>query len=230
MKKLLFTAVFAYVVAVPSFATYIIDDGTAEETIGKGLATPNSFLWGNAFTVEAGCETITSVIGSFCSPLFPEPVLNGRSVTAFVLRTSNLNTPITGGLLASVTGVISDQATDTFITFDTPDVTLAVGDKFMVGFVHNTVAGEVRMHPGGLDESDPDFDHRSYIAFTGPGQSQVDPNNVNAVPSNQRQFIEFFGFPGNWTVRAGCQAVPEPSAGVALAVIMLGWLSTRRRG
>jgi hypothetical protein len=58
-------------------ATYMIDDGTAEDAVGYGNDTQDfEALWFNQFDVIPGQTTITSVEIAWGTPLFPDE-LNG---------------------------------------------------------------------------------------------------------------------------------------------------------
>ena len=119
---------FALALAVFLFASsshavvYALDDGSAD--FGLGIAPAMTF--GNRFTVVSGGEVITTISIAWYSG-------NGVPVTVELWSDPNGDgNPNDAILLASVRGVISNASTDTFITYDIPDVRLLL-PSFFVG-------------------------------------------------------------------------------------------------
>ena len=209
------------VLAAPALAIYQIHDGTAENSIGLTGTTEVSFLWGTNFTAAAGEEVITSIDISFGTAATTNFI--GNPVTVFLMRANLDGTPMQGGLLTSVGGTITSN--NTFINFDITDTVLLVGDRFMVGAVHFR-AGATPMFPAAIDQTAP-VNGRNYAAFL--PSATIDPNNIEAVPAANRNFIENFGLPGNWLITANASPVPEPGTFVAIGLGLAGLALARRR-
>src|SRR5207342_1269713 len=95
--------------------TYMIDDGTAEDSIG--LTAGGTFVSCNSFSVTGGNNVITSISIAWGTPLFPDPTLNGLAYTAVLWGDPNGDgSPTDAVVLAQAPGVISSAGTDTFIT------------------------------------------------------------------------------------------------------------------
>ncbi|MBX3115409.1 MAG: PEP-CTERM sorting domain-containing protein [Fimbriimonadaceae bacterium] len=204
MKKLL---VLGLVLTSASGFAYVLDDGVAENSLG--LTNGGDLIWANQFTVTAGNETITQVLGAWSFQGNPGGLPNGHAVTAFLWSDPNNDgNPTDGGILSQVAGVVANSNTDIFNAYDIPDVTLSVGDSFFVGFIANHAAGQFA---AALDQSAP-VPNRSWL--------QVGTSLSGAFTT------EGVGFPGNWMVRADSQAVPEPAT---MAILGAGALALLRK-
>lgn len=229
MKTKLFAlaAVLALGVA-PAHAQYMVDDGSGELAAGRFESTPWSYLWGVNYVALDGANVITSVEVCFGngSPALSNPSLNGDSVTAFVASVNADGTLAQGGILASVTGSIQDWSTDIPNVFDTPDVLLTPGTRFFVGALYHRVPGmTAEAYPARMDFGSSNSIGRSYAAYSLGGL--IDPNNIEAVPSGQRGFIETW-IPGDFMVRANGRPVPEPTT-VCMVLAGLAALRLRKR-
>ena len=71
---------------IPLF-TYMIDDGTAEDSIG--LTAGGTFVSCNSFPVTGGNNVITSISIAWGTPAFPDPTLNGLAYTAVLWSDPN---------------------------------------------------------------------------------------------------------------------------------------------
>ena len=117
---------------IPLF-TYMIDDGTAEDSVG--LTTGGNLLVLNSFPVSGGNNTITSISIAFGTPLFPDPTLNGLPYTAVLWSDPNGDgSPTDAVVLAQANGVVSQAGTDTFITTAIPP-TMVTTTNFFVGLL-----------------------------------------------------------------------------------------------
>lgn len=220
MRKLICFAAMAAVVGQAN-AQYMIDDGSMENAIGLNGTSIFDQFWSNSFVAEAGCEVITSI--DIMLGFGNGNISNGRPITMFIGADSNLDGILDqGGVLSSMVSTVQGANTQTFATYDLTDVTLNAGDGFVVGALWTNTATERFI--SSIDTTDPDLSGRSYIGFAGGGT--VDLNNINGVPGGQRGFIEQFGLPGNWMIRANCEAVPEPGT---IAALGLGALCLLRR-
>jgi len=168
---------------VPLF-TYMIDDGTAEDSVG--LSAGGSFVVCNSFP---GNNVITSISIAWGTPAFPNPTLNGLPYTAVLWSDPNGDgSPTDAVVLAMAPGVIAQEGTNTFITTTIPP-TMVTTANFFVGFLITHTAGQL---PAAYDETAPSFPNRSWIAQT---------SNINDLSGAIT--IESVGAPpGNWLIRA----------------------------
>jgi len=173
-------------------STYMLDDGTAEDSIGLTLGGDVIAL--NEFAVIPGAETIQSVSIAWGTPAFPDPSLDGLPYTVCIWSDPNGDgSPTDAVLLTTAPGVISNEGTNTFITTDVTD-TVITTPNFFVGFLVTHAAGQF---PAAFDESNPIF-NRSFIA----GDTVM--GNINNLNDNELPVapIESFGLFGNWLIRA----------------------------
>jgi hypothetical protein len=179
---------------IPLF-TYVIDDGTAEDSVG--LTSGGSFVACNEFPVTGGNNVITSISIAFGTPLFPDPTLNGLPFTAALWSDPNGDgSPTDAVVLAQANGVISGAGTDTFVTVAIPPTMVTTGN-FFVGFLITHTAGQF---PAAFDESAP-IPNRSWVAQT---------SNINDLSGSIT--IESAGLIGNWMIRAdGNTGGPTPT-------------------
>jgi hypothetical protein len=175
--------------------TYMIDDGTAEDSIG--LTAGGTFVSCNSFPVTGGNNVITSISIAWGTPAFPDPTLNGLAYTAVLWSDPNGDgSPTDAVVLAQAPGVISAAGTDTFITTAIPP-TMVTTANFFVGFLITHTAGQF---PAAFDESAP-IPNRSWIDLT---------SNINDLSGAAP--IESFGLVGNWLIRAdGNTGGPTPT-------------------
>ena len=132
---------------IPLF-TYMIDDGTAEDSIG--LTSGGTFVACNSFPVTGGNNVITSISIAWGTPAFPDPTLNGLPYTAVLWSDPNGDgSPTDAVVLAMAPGVIAQQGTDTFITTVIPP-TMVTTTNFFVGFLITHTAGQF---PAAFDET-----------------------------------------------------------------------------
>jgi len=167
--------------------TYLIDDGTAEDSVG--LTAGGNLLVLNSFPVSGGNNVITSISCAFGTPLFPDPTLNGLPYTAVLWSDPNGDgSPTDAVVLAMAPGVIAQEGTNTFITTTIPP-TMVTTANFFVGFLITHTAGQF---PAAFDETAPTFANRSWVAQT---------SNINDLSGAIT--IESVGAPpGNWLIRA----------------------------
>src|SRR6476469_6788271 len=179
---------------IPLF-TYMIDDGTAEDSVG--LTAGGSLVALNSFPVSGGNNVITSISIAFGTPLFPDPTLNGLPYTAVLWSDPNGDgSPTDAVVLAQAPGVVANAGTDTFITTTIPP-TMVTTANFFVGFLITHTAGQF---PAAFDETAP-IPNRSWIALT---------SSINDLSGAAP--IESFGLVGNWLIRAdGNTGGPTPT-------------------
>jgi len=71
-------------------STYMVDDGTAEDTVEFGNGEQNfEALWLNQFDVIRGQTTIASVSIAWGTPNFPDPDINGTPVVLAIWSDPN---------------------------------------------------------------------------------------------------------------------------------------------
>ena len=176
--------------------TYMIDDGTAEDSIG--LTSGGTFVACNSFPVTGGNNVITSISIAWGTPAFPDPTLNGLAYTAVLWSDPNGDgSPTDAVVLAMAPGVISQQGTDTFITTVIPP-TMVTTTNFFVGFLITHTAGQF---PAAFDEDPPTESNRSWVAQT------TSINDLSGAIT-----IESAGLVGNWLIRAdGNTGGPTPT-------------------
>ena len=222
MSRFLVAAMVA-ALATGAFAQYVIDDGSGETGVGAG----DVFLgWSNSFTSVAGSEVITSIDVSFGHPTGAQVDMTGRTVNVFLMRDTNLDgvPDLTGGVLASTSGTIASyfHPTGLFQNFNIADTFVAAGSGFAALV---TIDSDANAFPMRQDQTDPDISSRSWVAFNA---TAINANNLAAIPVGQRGFIESFGLPGNWMIRANGAPVPEPASMIALGLGAAALLRRRR--
>src|SRR6188472_4658115 len=176
--------------------TYMIDDGTAEDSVG--LTNGGTLLCLNSFPVSGGNNVITSISIAWGTPAFPDPTLNGLPYTAYLWSDPNGDgSPTDAVVLAMAPGIVAAAGTDTFITTPIPP-TMVTTTNFFVGFVITHTAGQF---PAAFDETAPNLPNRSWVSLAG------NPNNLSDAVT-----IESVGLVGNWLIRAdGNTGGPTPT-------------------
>jgi len=175
-------------------ATYMIDDGTAEDAVGL---SGGDIIALNEFAVIPGSETIDSVDIAWGTPVFFDPTLDGLPYTVAIWSDPDGDgSPIDAVLLTTANGVVSQQGTDTFInTLITP--TTITTPNFFVGFL---ITQGSNQFPCAFDESDRTFPNRSWVAGDStPGNGNIMDLDDNELPVAT---IESYGLIGNWLIRA----------------------------
>jgi hypothetical protein len=194
--------------------TYVLDDGTAENSFG--LLGGGTFIALNSFAVIPGSNIITSISIAWGDPAHPQPFLTGLPYTAVLWSDPNGDgSPTDAEVLAMTSGTIANPSTNTFnVSPITPTAVLT--PNFFVGFIIFTDFGY--NSPAALDQTDPTFSDRSFIKVG------FDPNNLSGATPNEDSGID-----GNWLIRA--EAIPEPSSLGLLIVGLAGitYLAGRRR-
>jgi hypothetical protein len=153
--------ILAKLLAHTPLFTYMIDDGTAEDSIG--LTSGGSFVAVNSFPVSGGNNVITSVSIAWGTPAFPDPTLNGLPYTVGLWSDPNGDgSPTDAVLLATASGIIAAAGTDTFITTTITPTTVTT-TNFFVGFLITHNAGQF---PAAFDEDAPTLPNRSWVAQT----------------------------------------------------------------
>ena len=206
--------------------TYMIDDGSTEEAVG--LIVGGDLIVLNEFAVIPGQETITQVKIAWGLPTSPDPTLDGLPYTVAIWSDPNGDgNPDDAQLLTTASGVVANQGTDTFITTDITPTTITTAN-FFVGFVITHATGQ---YPAALDETDPTFSDRSYVAGdTTPGNGNIMDLNDNELPVGTN---ESYGVIGNWLVRANTSS-GGPNLTLAASkhrqagnvIVSLAWNST----
>ena len=181
-------------------ATYMIDDGTAEDAVGFGNGVQNfEALWFNQFDVIPGQTLISTVSVAWGTPNFPDPAMDGTPVTIGVWSDPNGDgNPSDAALLGQVSGTIQNSGTDTFVDYTlSPAVDVGAFSSFFVGDMTPMNNGPEQFFQG-LDENST-LHRQSWVAGMSDG-SAVDfenPGNNDLVG-----LIDDFGLPGNWLIRA----------------------------
>jgi hypothetical protein len=182
----------------------MIDDGTAEDSVGFGNGAQNfESVWINQFGVIPGQTSITSVDVAWGTPLFQEDI-NGTPVTIGVWSDPNGDgTPFDGVLLGQVSGTIQSAGTDTFVTYTfSPAVTLPPGaTSFFIGDLTPANSGPEHFFQG-IDQNSTLF-RQSWVVANSSG-ADVDIDNLGN--NDFIGIIDDFGIPGNWLIRGDAGA------------------------
>ena len=173
-------------------AVYMIDDGSAEDS--TGFLSGGDLICLNEFAVIRGYETIYNVSLAWGSPVFPDPTLNGLPYTAILWSDPNGDgSPTDAVVLATASGVIANEGTDTFITTDFPPTTIPTAN-FFVGFFISQGANQF---PAAFDQTAPSYSNRSYVAGGTMGDFyDLNDNDLPVAPTDS------YGLVGNWLIRA----------------------------
>jgi hypothetical protein len=190
-------------------AVYMIDDGTAEDAVGFGNGTSNSeAVWFNQFDVIPGQTMISTVSVAWGTPAFPDPSINGTSITIGIWSDPNGDgDPHDAVLLGQVSGTIQNAGTDTFVDYTlSPPVDVSAFTSFFVGDMTPMNNGPEKFFQG-IDE-DSTLHRQSWVAGMSDG-SPVDFENLGN--NDVLGLIDDFGIPGNWLIRADTGAVVSPT-------------------
>ena len=192
-------------------AIYMIDDGTAEDSVGFGDGFSNiESLWFNQFDVIPGQTTITSVSVAWGTPNFSDQI-NGTPVTIAVWSDPNGDgNPSDSVLLGSVAGTVQNAGTNTFVTYSlSPAVNLPAGaTSFFVGDMTPTQNSGTEHFYQGIDENSM-LHRQSWVAAN---VSTGTVNITNPGANDTVGLIDDFGLPGNWLIRADTgSGTPTPT-------------------
>jgi hypothetical protein len=209
---------------------YKLDDGSSEQAIT--LTNGGDVIWLNQFTADPSNNVITSISVAFGTPTAPNsPSLNGTSIMLALWESpTNSTDPTTAVLLTTASGVVANDSTDIFNTYNiTPT---AVSGSFFVG-VEITVPAVGQSGPFPTSEDTDNPQGRSWFAGATAGMGNL--NNLAANNVFPVETVDSLGFPGNWLIRANGQpavtAVPAPLSAILLGIGALGLLgyAWRRR-
>jgi len=218
----IFAAVFAallFIIVAPAAAQpveYLVDDGSAENSLG--LTSGGDIWWANAFTVQPGSETITTIRIAFSSSNLGV----GAPFSVHVYEDPDDDgNPSTGPLqlVASASATVTDPAGASFQDIAIGPATVSGG--FFVAALMTHPAGS---YPAAFDQSASAAS--SWIA--GAAAAVIDPGDPFASVSIAPALIDSFGFPGNFLLRAVAgrqeiEAIPAlGTSGMALLVAALG--------
>ena len=171
--------------------TYVLDDGTAENTIGGGI--DGDIICLNQLTVIPGSETINSISMAWGASVHPDPSLDGLPYTVVVWSDPDGDgDPTDAKVLTTASGVIVQQGPDTFITTAITPTTITT-PTFFVGFIINH---SVDQFPAAIDESAPISKRSSFASGASGDISDLNNNDYPVRPT------EMYGLVGNWLIRA----------------------------
>ena len=190
-------------------SVYMIDDGTAEDSVGFGNGLQNfESLWFNQFDVISGQTMISTVSVAWGTPVFPDPSINGEPITIGIWSDPNGDgNPSDAVLLGQVSGTIQNAGTDTFVDYTlSPPVDVSAFTSFFVGDM-TPANGGPEVFEQGLDETPP-MHRQSWVAAMSDGSAVdfVHPGNNDFIG-----LIDDFGLPGNWLIRADTGAPGSPT-------------------
>ena len=203
-----FLALFCcLLLGVPATAgTYSKDDGVSENDLGGGPPHPADLWWAQGFTVQPGCELITSIEIAFGN------MPDGLNVQLLLYDdpTNDLN-PSDAVLLTSTLTTSMFSNTDTFVSVPITPTTVS-GDFFVGALTSNTST----QFPLALDQTMSAMS--LWVAENTNGVGTIDPMNVGGTSTFGPALADSVGFPGNALIRA--TGVPEPGTS---AMVCLGW-------
>lgn len=221
IKSVVTTTIAMLAPAVPSLATvnYLIDDGTAEFTLG--IDNGEDQIWFNTFPVAPGGERITQIQAAFGRPGLAAFGLNGFTVSVLLYDDVDGGSPENAVLRYERTGIISGAHTNTFVNYDIPP-TEVHGTLFAAILFANDSG--VNKPIAAVDRTAPTFPGRSWAAFA----VDIDPNDLTQIPPENFNPIENFGAVGNLMVRAVGEPIPEPATLTVTAAALIALTSRRR--
>lgn len=186
--------------AGPGVFEYRLDDGTGNFTIGPSQFDAN-MTWLNAFEAEPGFERITRVSVSFGDIFDNSGVPGSDAVTVAVLEDPTDDAdPADAVLLATGTGVWTDQASNVFLTFDL-DQAAEVEGTFFVAVVMDVIQ---RANPARMDPQGQGAGSRSWLFYN------PEPNLTDLGSSPFILRMADSPFLGAWMIRAEGEAPVEP--------------------
>ncbi|RMH27484.1 MAG: hypothetical protein D6692_07705 [Planctomycetota bacterium] len=192
---------------VPDPYEYLLDDGTGNFTLGPSQFDAN-MTWLNAFDAQPGFERIVRVRASFGDIFDNDGVPGSDAVTVAVLEDPNDDgDPADAVLLATGTGVWTDQASNVFLDFDL-DTPATVEGTFFVAVMMDVIQ---RASPARMDPQGQGAGSRSWLFYN------PEPNLEDLGSSPFILRMSDSPFIGAWMIRAigtgpaGCPAdLAEP--------------------
>lgn len=180
---------------------YSVDDGTPDAGLGSGAAG-TAFTYANQFTATAGGEKIESVQIAWANA-----AINGWATEVKLWSDPNQDgIPHDSVLLSSLSSTVSLGGTGNFATYDIPDVTFTLGEKFFVGF---TIIAISSVNPVVYADTSGPIDHASWSKLA------TDLSTASLFP----------GF--DTMIRATGAVVPEPST-FFFGVAVVGCITATR--
>ena len=197
---------------------YLVDDGTAENSIGvNNGATANQFLWFNRFDIDpTDLPLRVDQVQVFWANLGPNPPAVGNAFSIHIYSDADAN-PANGS-----THVVSQAATIgvVFTAFDVQNITsapaIASGVNLHIGLVNRWATPGVTPanFPASIDQTVPN-NVRSWVG----GDLTGTMANPPVMPTNAFfGTIDSFGatLAGDWLVRATATVVPVELMGVTV--------------
>ncbi|HET9314757.1 MAG TPA: hypothetical protein VFQ51_04170 [Vicinamibacteria bacterium] len=196
---------------------YVLDDGSAENSIGLNnttTVTATQFLWFNRFDILASDLPLrVDQVQVFWTGTGSNPTVPGNAVSLHVYSDAD-NTPTNGAThVVTQTGNVGVVAS----AFDVFNITSAPaipsGVNLLIGVVDRWVTSGVSgsTFPAAIDQTAPN-NVRSWVA-----SYTADPPNPPTIPSTGLfGTIDSFGLPGDWLVRATGTVVPVELMGVTI--------------
>jgi hypothetical protein len=174
-------------------ATYIVDDGSSETSIG--ITGGGDMMWLNAFQTVSGAQVIKNIQVTWGTPLFPGLVTLGAPTRVILYEDPDDDgNPDDAVYLTEASTVVTNPDLDVFTTV--PITPTAVSGWFFVAALYqNQLAGQ---YPAPLDQS-PSAGTSWAVAESTPGGFDVNNLSNNTI---QPILIDNAGYPGNWLLRA----------------------------
>ncbi len=194
-----------------SACSYVVDDGSSENSVG--LIAGGDVMWLNYFTTTSGCEKIISAELTWGCPLFPGHIPNGGPCRVILYEDpTDDGDPNDAVYLTEAITTVVNAETDIFTTVGlTP--TVVSGGFFIAALYQNQLAGQF---PSSLDQP-PSFPGTSWVA----GNSTPGSFDVNDLLNNDITplLLDNIGLAGNWLLRCEAQSTaPVPLADWAIYI------------
>jgi len=180
--------------------TFVLDDGTYEDTIGLNdqTSTESAAIWLNRFSPPAGTGAFTIDSISILWPQNGNGTLVGKAINLVAYYDADGDGDPTNAVRLGSDDMITIDSLDAFIDYTVNFAVPGDGDVY-IGFenVYALGGSSPILFPAAIDE-DSGTQDRSWVA----GMSSGDPDPDVLGNNDLLGTIDSFGLPGNWLIRA----------------------------